>query len=210
MTGRIEKSVFISYRRTNAPWALAIYQNLTGHGYDVFFDFQNINSGDFEQIILGNIKARAHFIVILTPSSLERCNNPNDWFRREIETAIDEKRNIIPLFFEGFNFGVPSIANRLTGQLETLKKYNGLNIPADYFGEAMQRLQTRFLNIALEAVLHPISNDVLIAVQKQQIAASKANNVEQKELSAQEWLEKVWRLTIIAMMSSIVIHKRFT
>lgn len=27
----IEKTVFISYRRTNAPWALAIYQNLTSH-----------------------------------------------------------------------------------------------------------------------------------------------------------------------------------
>ena len=32
MTGRIEKTVFISYRRTNMPWALAIYQNLTAHG----------------------------------------------------------------------------------------------------------------------------------------------------------------------------------
>ena len=32
---RIE-TVFISYRRTNASWALAIFQNLTSHGYDVF------------------------------------------------------------------------------------------------------------------------------------------------------------------------------
>src|SRR5262245_50501195 len=37
--GRIEKSVFLSYRRTNAPWALAIFQDLTHHGYDVFYDF---------------------------------------------------------------------------------------------------------------------------------------------------------------------------
>ncbi len=45
--GRVEKTVFISYRRSNAPWALAIFQNLTQHGYDVFFDYLGIASGDF-------------------------------------------------------------------------------------------------------------------------------------------------------------------
>jgi hypothetical protein len=43
---RAEKTVFISYRRTNIPWALAIFQNLTQHGYDVFFDYNGIASGD--------------------------------------------------------------------------------------------------------------------------------------------------------------------
>ena len=62
--GRIEKTVFISYRRTNFPWALAIYKDLHNDGYDVFFDYQSIDSGDFEKIILENIKARAHFIVV--------------------------------------------------------------------------------------------------------------------------------------------------
>jgi hypothetical protein len=44
---RIEKTVFISYRRTNAAWALAIYQYLNQHGYDAFIDFQGIASGGF-------------------------------------------------------------------------------------------------------------------------------------------------------------------
>jgi hypothetical protein len=79
---RIEKTVFLSYRRTNIPWALAIFQNLTQHGYDLFFDFNGIDSGDFEHVILGNITARAHFLVLLTPSALERCSDPADWLRR--------------------------------------------------------------------------------------------------------------------------------
>ena len=174
MPGRVEKTIFISYRRTNMPWALAIYQNLSARGYDVFFDFQSINSGDFEQIIIGNIKARAHFLVILTPSALERCNNPGDWLRREIETALEEKRNIIPLFLEGFSFGNPSIAQYLTGKLELLKNYNGLNVHADYFHEAMDRLEERFLNVPLDAVLHPVSNTLQKAVDRQQAAASQA------------------------------------
>jgi hypothetical protein len=85
---RIEKTVFLSYRRTNFPWALAIFHNLTQHGYDVFFDYKGIASGDFERVILGNITARAHFLILLTPTALERCDDPADLFRREIETAL--------------------------------------------------------------------------------------------------------------------------
>jgi hypothetical protein len=75
---RIEKTVFISYRRTIVPWALAIFQVLTHHGYDVFFDYTGLVSGDFESVILENVRARAHFLVLLTPSALDRCGDPND------------------------------------------------------------------------------------------------------------------------------------
>jgi hypothetical protein len=44
---RKEKTVFISYRRTNIAWALAVWQNLTNFGYDVFIDYSGIGSGDF-------------------------------------------------------------------------------------------------------------------------------------------------------------------
>jgi len=67
---RIEKTVFISYRRVDVYTALAVYQDLTSKGYDVFFDYTSIPSGDFEQIIVSNIKARAHFLLILTPAAL--------------------------------------------------------------------------------------------------------------------------------------------
>ena len=188
--GQVEKTVFISYRRTNLPWALNIYQYLTYHNYDAFFDYESIDSGDFEQVILGNIKARAHFLVLLTPSALERCVNPDDWLRREIETALDEKRNIVPLFLENFSFGSPSISKILTGKLAQLKGYNGLNVHTDYFQEAMQRLCTRFLDVPLEAVLHPVPGAVQEIVAEQKEAANKAAQVNQEELTAQEWFEK--------------------
>ena len=56
---RIEKTVFISYRHTNVSWALAIFKDLEYHGYDVFFDYTGVASGDFERVILENITARA-------------------------------------------------------------------------------------------------------------------------------------------------------
>ena len=190
MTGRIEKTVFISYRRTNFYIALAVYQDLTQHGYDVFFDYLSIDSGDFEQLIIENIKARAHFIVILTPSALKHCNRPGDWLRREIETALDERRNIVPLFLDGFSFGSPSIVEKLTDKLATLKNYNGLEIPSSYFFESMERLRQRHLNISLDKVIHPLSDVMQSAVVKQQNAASQAKKVDGKELLAQQCFEQ--------------------
>jgi len=189
VSGHIQKSIFISYRRTNAPWALAIYQNLTLNGYDVFFDFNSIASGDFEQVILENIKARAHLIIILTPSALERCDEPGDWLRREIETGIEYKRNIVPLMMDGFDYNNPSIKKYLTGKLVVLKNYNALRVPVEYFDEAMVRLREKFLNIPLDAVLHPVSKTAKEAVQVQQIAANNTIQVDEKDLVAQRWFE---------------------
>jgi tetratricopeptide (TPR) repeat protein len=188
--GRIEKTVFISYRRTNIPWALAIFQNLTQFGFDVFFDFTGIASGDFENAILENIHARAHFLVLLTPSALERCGDPSDWLRREIEAALESRRNIVPLMLEGFDFGTPAIANQLTGKLAKLKQYNALNIPADYFLEAMGRLRDRYLNVALDAVLHPASRSAVRAGTEEKAAAAMAPAVTEEELTAQQWFER--------------------
>ena len=188
--GRIEKTVFISYRRTNFPWALAIFQDLTQHGYDVFFDFTGLASGDFEPLILENVRARAHFLVLLTPSALERCVDPADWLRREIEAALDGERNIVPLMVEGFDFGTPTIASQLTGKLALLRHYNALSIPPAFFFEAMGRLRDRYLNVPLDAVSHPVSPAAREAATEQKAAAGMAPAVAEEELTAQQWFER--------------------
>lgn len=180
---RIEKTIFISYRRKDISWALAVYQYLTSHKYDVFFDFSSLSSGDFEQVIISNIRARAHFLLILTPTALDRCNEPGDWLRREIETAVDEQRNIIPLFFDGFTFGLPSVAEKLTGKIAAIKRYNGLDIPSGYFIEAMDRLSERYLNIPLDAIIHPVSTEVRKAVKQEQMAVNEAVAQKWKDLN---------------------------
>ena len=188
--GQIEKTVFLSYRRTNALAARAIFQNLTHHGFDVFLDFHGIASGDFETVILENIRARAHFVVLLTPSALETCGQPGDWLRREIEFAIAAKRNIVPLMLEGFSFNSPGIKGQLTGKLEVLRNYNAISVPAEFFDEAMDRLRTKFLNIPLEMVLHPASASAVGAAKAEQRAASAVPAVTAVELTAEEWFER--------------------
>ena len=157
---RIDKTVFISYRRLAAPWAAhVIFNDLTSHGYDVFIDFNGIASGDFEEVIVGSIKASAHFLVLLTPTTLERCGDPADLFRREIETAIAARRNIVPIMLDGFDFSSPGIDGQLWDTLATLKGYNGLKVlPGEYLSAAMQLLRDKYLNVQIDTVLHPASD----------------------------------------------------
>ncbi len=138
------KTVFISYRRNAASFpARAIFQDLRDHGYDVFMDVESIDNGQFDTIILKQIEARAHFLLVLAPGTVERCIEPGDWLRREIEHAIDHGRNIVPLLINGFSF--KGSDKYLTGKLSELSRYNGIEVSHNYFDEAMDRLRTRFL-----------------------------------------------------------------
>ena len=190
--GRVENTVFISYRNTNKYLAKAIYDDLRANGYNVFIDYEGIASGDFEQAIIGNIKARAHFVVVLTPSALDKCGEPGDWLRREIETAIDFRRNIVPIMMDGFSFGDTKIDRHLTGRLELLKKYQGLEVPVNlrYFKYAMKELRDHFLSIELDTILHPLSITAQSVANEQQTLADMASQVKQSELTAQESFEK--------------------
>jgi tetratricopeptide (TPR) repeat protein len=186
----VGKSVFISYRRTNLPWALAIFHHLSHNGYDVFIDFTDIASGSFERVIRENINANVHFLVLLTPSALERCGNSGDRFRHEIETAIETKRNIVPIMLDRCDFDAPAIGSQLTGRLAPLKECTGLSIPDDYFEEAMARLSNRFLDTSVETVCYPLSALARQAFDEQNAAASVAAAVTEQELSAQQWYER--------------------
>ena len=89
-------TVFLCYRRNVRSFiARAVLQDLRQHGYDVFMDVESIDSGQFETIILAQIAARAHFLVILTHGTLEGSQKPNVWLRREIESAMELRRNVV-------------------------------------------------------------------------------------------------------------------
>lgn len=154
---RVEKTVFLSYRHADKSAALLVFKDLTQHGYDVFIDYDGIASGDFERSIIDNINARAHFVVLLTPTALDRCTEPADWLRREIEVAIAAQRNIVPLLLDGFDFSASSISEKLVGPILTLSRYQALEVPLSFFDEAMERLRRKYLAVPINAVLHPLS-----------------------------------------------------
>ncbi|GAB4514264.1 MAG: hypothetical protein OHK0046_16100 [Anaerolineae bacterium] len=187
----VENSVFISYRRTNSAHARLLYQNLRLHSYDVFMDVEDIDAGEFGEILLNQIAARAHFLLILTPSALERCHEPDDWVRREIEHALATERNIIPLLFDHFDVAQ---LRTLTGTLSRLQYYNTLHVPWDYFDAAMTRLFERFLNQPVSVPLQPTPRRDAAAVRRFAAAADARPAVTEAELSAYQAFERAYAL----------------
>jgi tetratricopeptide (TPR) repeat protein len=103
---------------------------------------------------------------------------------------LDAQRNIVPLMLEGVELAAPGVADRLTGKLAMLKRYNALRVPPDYFEDAMERLRQRYLDVALETVLHPPSTLAEAVARTQQAAAKAAPAVQQNVLVAQRWFEE--------------------
>ena len=74
-----EKTVFISYRRSvSRHLARSIALDLRAHDYDVFFDVDTVDNGEFDQIVLHQIALRTHFVLVLSRGSLERCADETD------------------------------------------------------------------------------------------------------------------------------------
>ena len=90
--------IFISYRRNGGEHTAKIIKDtLTEQGYSVFFDVESLRSGNFNTKLYSVIDECRDFIVILSPDALERCSDPSDWVRREVEYAIEKGKNVIPI-----------------------------------------------------------------------------------------------------------------
>jgi hypothetical protein len=139
------RSVFISYRRElSEPLARLIRNDLIEHRFDTFVDLENLDSGEFEQRILGQIEAREHFIVLLEPGSLDRIGKDGDWLRREIAHALAHGRNVVPVTSKGFEFRRDLV---LPPDVARLASFTAVAIPQGYFDAAMDKLRTRFLKM---------------------------------------------------------------
>jgi tetratricopeptide (TPR) repeat protein len=179
------KTVFISYRRIVSSYiARAIFQDLRSHGFDVFMDVESIDAGHFETIIINQIRARAHFIVILSPGTVERCAENGDWLRREIEYAMECGRNIVPILANDFRF--EGTKPFLTGALAEVPSFNALTLHHEYFEEGMERLRTRFLKQRVLGRVVPAPPEDREMVEKKIEHIAKQGSPTREQLDAEE------------------------
>ena len=189
MGEQLTNDVFVSYRRdVGGAWAMALHQELASHGVDAFYDIESIRAGKFGSIILNQIGARPYFLLILTPGTLNRCVEPTDWVRREIEEAIATSRVIIPLHTTAFDFD--DLVSFLPGGVgEAVGRFNAQELSQRYFKVAVERLVQEFLlpvSTATVALEGP-EQAVLDAMQR---AAAATPAVTAVHLSAQEYFER--------------------
>lgn len=129
--------IFISYRRIGGDvTAHLFYERLKSEGYSVFIDVESLGSGKFGNYLLDKINECSDFIIILDSGTLDRCWDRDDWVRKEIEKAIEEKKNIIPVLAKGFVF-----PEKLPDSIAVLTEYNGITANMELFAGVMGKLQ---------------------------------------------------------------------
>ncbi|KAK5984506.1 Sterile alpha and TIR motif-containing protein variant 2 [Trichostrongylus colubriformis] len=138
--------VFISYRRsTGNQLASLIKVLLQLKGYKVFIDVDKLYAGKFDSSLLKNIQAAKHFILVLTPNSLDRLlndHNGDDWIHKELKCAFEYQKNIIPIFDQAFEF--PQNEEQIPQDIRMITKYNGVKWVHDYQDACMGKV-VRFI-----------------------------------------------------------------
>ena len=129
--------IFISYRRDGGESTAKILRDkLTELGYSVFFDVESLRSGDFNTKLYSVIEECSDFLLVLSPGALDRCRNEDDWVRLEIEHALEEGKNVVPVLLRGFSF-----PDQLPESIEPLRYKNGLESNYQFFDAFISKLQ---------------------------------------------------------------------
>lgn len=135
----MKEQVFISYRRRGGDvTAKLICESLKVKGYTVFYDFDSIHGGYFDQRIFEAIEACDDFVLVLPAGSLDRCREEGDWVRGEIRYALEHDKNIIPVMLDGFSF-----PKDLPDDIKEVTRYNGVPFSMMYFDAMMSTIIDR-------------------------------------------------------------------
>lgn len=136
--GQRKYDIFISYRRTAYDTANLIAEKLRHAGYNVFFDVDTLTAGKFNEQLLEVIGNCKDFILVLPENALERCQQPEDWIRREVVCALENHKNIIPVMLDGFAW--PEEMPEGMNELRNFQAITSVN--REYFDMIMQRLKS--------------------------------------------------------------------
>jgi hypothetical protein len=142
------RTVFISYRRKlDEVTARMLKQELTARGFDVFLDVDDLGpSSRFDQSLLAEIERRHNFLIVLSPGSLDRCVDEDDWLRLEITHALSTGRKIVPLTRGGFDLA----GLELPDAVAPLPLHNAVEYSSTYHREALRILVAFLSTFSLE------------------------------------------------------------
>ena len=197
--------IFISYRREDSASITGrIYDRLVAaFGYPVIFkDVDSIPYGvDFRQHIDGAIRQCSVVLVIIGREWLiardeygvVRLNSPHDFVRIELESALQQRVYIIPVFVSGIS-SIP--VNQLPISIQNLAYINGIHVreDPDFHGD-MNRLINRLSQIIPPAgASSQLSPSTPISYATQHVE-------KQKPKRKSRWA--IWVAVIIVLLSCI-------
>lgn len=130
--------VFISYRRSDGSGlAQIVRQGLEQRGYNVFLDVADLPAGAFDKSLVDAIERTPDFVPILTPDAVSTDGRGDDWFLKEVSTALAAKRNVCPLLSQSVNL---SRDQRLPHPLDQLALHHGITYVHEHCDAVLTRL----------------------------------------------------------------------
>ena len=175
--------IFISYRREESRWsARSLYDRLSVH-FDrkqIFMDIDAIALGDdFVKAIektVGECDALiavigAHWLTSTDEQNGRRLDNPEDFVRREIATALKRDIRVIPVLVDG---ALMPRSSELPDDLKPLVRRNALRVSDTGFDDDCRRLVA-----AIEQVL----------AERRQREEKERLEAERREIEAKEHLD---------------------
>lgn len=151
-----EKRIFISYRRSDsAGHAGRLYDYLKDYFGEerIFFDVDAIDPGvDFEQKIKSELENSGVLLVLIGDHWLEvkdrmgnrRLDNPRDYIRLEVGTALTKNITVIPVLLQGVS--IPS-GSDLPEKLYDLSRRNAIKLSNEYWYSDLSVLTAILKNI---------------------------------------------------------------
>lgn len=199
--------IFISYRRTFFKTANLVATRLKNAGFKVFIDTEEMHSGKFDTQLYRHIENCKDFVLILSPGSLDRCNDENDWVRHEIMHALTCKKNIIPLLIDGFEWPA-----QMPKGMHDLNMYQSMQIAdrPEQYSWAIDQLSSRYL--ASKAKKKSSFNGILLLIVLALAGASaflffKGGNSPQSETVNTELKDSVTVETDTVLQTASVIEE---
>ena len=136
------KRIFISYRRSDsAGHAGRLYDYLKNYfgGERIFFDVDTIQPGtNFEQKINSELGDSEVMLVLIgnqwleskDPEGQRRLDQPLDYVRVEVESALKKNISVIPILLQGTHMPSPNV---LPEPLQDLSRRNAIRLNDDHW-----------------------------------------------------------------------------
>ncbi|XP_026884851.2 NAD(+) hydrolase SARM1 [Electrophorus electricus] len=132
--------VFISYRRsTGSQLASLLKVHLQVRGFSVFIDVEKLEAGKFEEKLISSVQRARNFILVLSASALDKCMDDTamkDWVHKEIVTALNGKKNIVPVI-DNFLWPEPT---SLPEDMRAILTFNGVKWSHEYQEASIDKL----------------------------------------------------------------------
>ncbi len=173
-------SIFINYRREDCEgYAGRIYDRLKQNFNEssIFFDGREGSIGlgeNFVTKMIEKVKECTVLLALIGPgwlnakkNGLRRLDNPNDYVRCEIKTALEEKKIVIPVLLQGEKM---PLAESLHSDIRELVKKNAIEMSLqrfDFDSEVLvEKLKPEVLKIADVNTLGDLTNKNIVAISK--------------------------------------------